>query len=59
MLVKMAARTLLESLVGKPILTVTGRPNTVLRVEGDSVVVGHEPLAGGSAGADGMGAEPS
>ena len=37
--VKTAARTLLESLVGQPISTVTGRPNTVLRVEGDSVVV--------------------
>jgi hypothetical protein len=34
-----AARTLLESLAGQPISTVTGRPNTVLRVEGDSVVV--------------------
>ena len=39
MLVKTAARTLLESLVGKPISTVTGRPNTVLRVESDNVVV--------------------
>lgn len=37
--VKTAVRTLLESLVGQPISTVTGRPNTVLRVEGDSVVV--------------------
>ena len=37
--VKTAARTLLESLVGQPISTVTGRPNTVLRVEGDSVIV--------------------
>ena len=37
--VKTAARALLESLVGQPISTVTGRPNTVLRVEGDSVVV--------------------
>jgi hypothetical protein len=37
--VRTAARTLLESLVGQPISTVTGRPNTVLRVEGDSVVV--------------------
>jgi hypothetical protein len=36
---KTAARSLLESLVGQPISTVTGRPNTVLRVEGDSVVV--------------------
>ena len=36
---KTAGRTLLESLVGQPISTVTGRPNTVLRVEGDSVVV--------------------
>ncbi len=37
--VKTAARTLLESLLGQPISTVTGRPNTVLRVEGDIVVV--------------------
>ena len=36
---KTAARALLESLVGRPISTVTGRPNTVLRVESDSVVV--------------------
>jgi hypothetical protein len=34
-----AACTLLESLVGPPISTVTGRPNTVLRVEDDNVVV--------------------
>ncbi len=39
MTVRPAARTLLESLVGQPISTVTGRPNTVLRVEGDSAVV--------------------
>jgi hypothetical protein len=45
--VKTAARSLLESLVGKPISTVTGRPNTVLRVEGDSVVV---PTSRSSAG---------
>jgi hypothetical protein len=37
--VKTVACTLLESLVGQPISTVMGRPNTVLRVEGDSVVV--------------------
>jgi hypothetical protein len=37
--VKTAARPLLESLVGQPISTVTGRPNTVLRVEGDNVIV--------------------
>ncbi len=37
--VKTAARALLESLVGQPISTVTGRPNTVLRVESDSVIV--------------------
>lgn len=37
--VKTAARTLLESLVGQPISTVEGRPDTVLRVEGESVVV--------------------
>src|SRR5713101_5034675 len=34
-----AARSLLESLVGQAISTVTGRPNTVLRVECDNVVV--------------------
>jgi hypothetical protein len=34
-----AACTLLESLVGPPISTVTGRPNTVLRVADDSLVV--------------------
>jgi hypothetical protein len=32
-------KSLLESLVGQPISTVTGRPNTVLRVEDDSVIV--------------------
>jgi hypothetical protein len=37
--VKTATRALLESLVGQPISTVMGRPNTVLRVEGNSVVV--------------------
>lgn len=37
--VRPAARILLESLVGQPISTVTGRPNTVLRVEGDSAIV--------------------
>jgi hypothetical protein len=37
--VKTVVRTLLESLVGQPISTVTGRPNTVLRVEDDNVVV--------------------
>jgi hypothetical protein len=37
--VRTEARTLLESLVGQPISTVTGRPNTVLRAEGDSAVV--------------------
>jgi len=33
------ARDLLNSLVGQPIATVTGRPNTVLGIEGDSVIV--------------------
>ena len=33
------ARVLLESLVGKQIPTITGQPNTVLMVEGDSVIV--------------------
>lgn len=33
------ARSLLESLVGQQIRTATGRPNTVLRLEGDSAVV--------------------
>jgi hypothetical protein len=31
------ARQVLESLVGKTIRTLTGRPNTVLGVEGDQV----------------------
>jgi hypothetical protein len=33
------ARIVLESLVGQQIRTITGRPNSVLRIEGDSVVV--------------------
>jgi hypothetical protein len=37
--VKTATRRFLESLVGQLISTVTGRPNTVLHVEGDSVIV--------------------
>jgi len=39
MAAKTDARALLESLAGHPIATITGRPNTVLRVEGDSVIV--------------------
>jgi hypothetical protein len=33
------ARALLESLVGQQIRTITGRPNSVLGIEGDSVIV--------------------
>jgi hypothetical protein len=33
------ARALLESLIGQQIRTITGRPNSVLGVEGDSVIV--------------------
>jgi hypothetical protein len=33
------ARALIESLAGQTIATVTSRPNTVVRVEGDNVVV--------------------
>ena len=33
------ARTFLRSLVDRPLTTVTGRPNRVLRVEGDHVIV--------------------
>lgn len=33
------ARTLLESLAGEEITTVTGRPNRVLSLDGDSVIV--------------------
>ena len=41
------ARTLLESLVGQQILTITGRPNTVLSVVGDDVVVATGRAPGG------------
>jgi hypothetical protein len=34
-----SARKLLESLVGREITTITGRPNRILRVDGDQVVV--------------------
>ena len=34
------ARRHLESLQGRTIHTLTGRPNTVLRIDGDQVVVG-------------------
>jgi hypothetical protein len=37
------ARELLESLVGRTIRTVSGRPNTVLRVEDETVIVGTVP----------------
>src|SRR5262249_23727866 len=36
---EMDARTLLESLVGEEITTVTGRPNRVLSLDADSVIV--------------------
>lgn len=41
------ARALLESLVGQQIVTITGRPNTVLRVEEDTVVVATRRAPGG------------
>lgn len=41
------ARALLESLVGQQIFTITGRPNTVLSVEGDDVVVATGRAPGG------------
>ena len=41
------ARALLESLVGQQIVTITGRPNTVLRVEEDNVVVATRRAPGG------------
>ena len=34
------ARAHLESLVGETIQTLSGRPNTILRLEGDNAVVG-------------------
>lgn len=34
------ARRFLEELEGRPLETLTGRPNRILRVEGDSVIVG-------------------
>src|SRR5690349_6908240 len=36
---EMDARTLLESLVGEEITTVTGRPNRVLSLDNDNVIV--------------------
>jgi hypothetical protein len=43
------ARALLESLVGQQIRTITGRPNSVLGIEGDSVIVatGRSPAGQG------------
>jgi hypothetical protein len=34
------ARALLKSLVGQQIQTITGRPNSVLGIQGDNVIVG-------------------
>jgi hypothetical protein len=45
--VKPDARTVLGSLVGKPISTVTGRMNTVLRLEGDNAIVATSRSPGG------------
>ena len=33
------ARTFLEGLVGRPLETLTGRPNCILRLEGDDAIV--------------------
>ena len=41
------ARALLGSLAGKPISTVTGRVNTVLRLEGDNAIVATSRSPGG------------
>jgi hypothetical protein len=41
------ARVHLESLVGNTIETLTGQPNTVLRVEGDTVFVGTQKSPAG------------
>jgi len=38
-----AAHELLESLVGKPIETATGRPNIALRIDGDNVKKRKDP----------------
>jgi hypothetical protein len=45
--VKPDARAVLGSLVGKPISTVTGRVNTVLRLEGDNAIVATSRSPGG------------
>jgi hypothetical protein len=41
------ARALLETLVGKQILTLTGRPNTVLSIQTDNVIVATSRAPGG------------
>jgi hypothetical protein len=41
------ARTILSSLVGETIHTLTGRPNVVLAIEGDAVIVGTTRSPGG------------
>ena len=41
------AQALLGSLIGKPISTVTGRVNTVLRLDGDNAVVATSRSPGG------------
>ena len=43
------ARSLLQSLTGQEISTVTGRPNRVLRVDGDDVIVATERSPAGTA----------
>jgi hypothetical protein len=45
--VKPDAQALLGSLVGKPISTVTGRVNTVLRLEGGNAIVATSRSPGG------------
>jgi hypothetical protein len=44
---KPEARTLLGSLIGKPISTVKGRVNTVLRLDGDNGIVATSRSPGG------------
>ncbi len=42
-----SARALLEALAGEQITTITGRPNTVLRMDGDKVIVASGRAPGG------------
>lgn len=42
-----SARKYLQSLVGEEIRTITGRPNTILAIEGTNVIVGTAKSPGG------------